>query len=272
MKSILFLFSLIMMLSLTSFTQAQSFDTTQSDKVYMLDGSTMEGYVKTIKSDVVVFTEKSTQVDYELNKSDIKVIVLASGKSIVFNNVPNTKPVEQTRSAVVQQPSSAVLVPTIYPQFALGGLLLGSFENWGSLNTNESKLGFGISIDLLAGILLDPTFYAGIGPYVSGNFWSTSASSGSYTATGTIGVTDVGLDLGARMGDMYLILGGGSASVNFSASDNYGNSASYSYPSSVGYSRISLGWCDGWALGLSFTSYPDATNLNRGSIDIGWAF
>ena len=71
--------SLILLVSITSFTQAQT-DTVKTDKVYMLDGSTVDGKVKTIKNDIGIFTEKETGVDYEINKSDIKVIILANGK------------------------------------------------------------------------------------------------------------------------------------------------------------------------------------------------
>jgi hypothetical protein len=54
------------------------------DKIHLRDGSVLEGKVKTIKPDIVEFVERETNIPYEIRKSEIKVIVLSTGKTISF--------------------------------------------------------------------------------------------------------------------------------------------------------------------------------------------
>ena len=283
MKNIFIIFTVLLMFSITSFGQT---DTVKSDKVYMLDGSTMDGKVKTVKPDIIVFTEKETTVDYELNKSDIKVIVLASGKPMVFNSPPIEKQVTKsavvtttpkTRSNIVENTQVETTPPVETKpdgvQFSMAGLLLGSLQNWNDLKTDESKMGFGFSGDLFAGIIIDD-MYVGIGPHLGMSFWTTSASYSGYEVSATTSVTDFGFDVGAAWEGFYITFGAGSGNVSITASAG-GDSETYDLPESIGYSRIGFGWFDSFAIGFAIQSYSDKetpNNLDRFEINFGWAF
>jgi hypothetical protein len=267
------------LVSIPSFTQAQT-DTVKADKVYMLDGSTIDGKVKTVKSDIVVFTEKETCVDYELNKSDIKVIILASGKPMVFTTT--TAPVEKqvTQSAVVmtapETRSGTTETPPVKQvseiQFSLAGYLAGSLQNWNDLQTDKSKLGFGLSGDLLAGIIWEEMYF-GVGPHFGGSWWTLSESIVGYDVSITTAVADFGIDFAAAWDGFFCTVGRGSGNVGITTSVG-GESDTYEYPEGIGYTRIVIGFYDGYMLGLGFMSYDDEiqNNLNRVEIMIGWAF
>ena len=66
-------------------------------------------------------------------------------------------------------------------QFSMAGLLLGSLQNWSEVKTDDSKIGFGFSGDLFAGIIIDD-MYVGVGPHLGYSFWTLSKSAGGITA------------------------------------------------------------------------------------------
>jgi hypothetical protein len=158
-------------------------------------------------------------------------------------------------------------------QFSLAGLLLGSLQNWNDLQTDKSKLGFGLSGDLLAGIIWDD-MYIGIGPHLGYNFWTFSETVLGVSGSSTTSVGDFGLDLGAAWEGFYITLGGGSSEVSITATAG-GESTTLDIPGSIGYTRVGFGWFDGFALGIAFVSYNDddvPNKLNRMEFNFGWAF
>lgn len=158
-------------------------------------------------------------------------------------------------------------------QFSLAGLLLGSLQNWNDLQTDGSKLGFGMSGDLLAGIKFDD-MYVGIGPHLGYNFWTYSKSINGVTASATTTVGDFGLDLGAAWEGFYITLGGGSSEVSITA-ETGGASQTVDVPGSIGYTRVGFGWYDGFAFGIAFIAYDDndvPNKLNRVEFNIGFGF
>lgn len=158
-------------------------------------------------------------------------------------------------------------------QFSLAGLLLGSLQNWNDLQTDESKLGFGLSGDLFAGIILDD-MYIGVGPHFGYNFWTLSKTISGVSASSTTSVGDFGVDLGAAWEGFYLTLGGGSSNVSITAEAG-GQSQTLDIPGNIGYTRVGFGWYDGFAVGIAFVSYKDdnvPNKLNRMEFNVGWAF
>lgn len=273
MKNIFSVLSLIFFLVSISFIQAQT-DTVKTDKVYMLDGSTMDGKVKTVKNDIVVFTDKETGVDYEIKKSDIKVIILASGKPIIFTeNTEVSKNVYPPPATQSPTTPPAVTPPGFETQFGLSAKVAIGLASWNDLQTDDSKLGFGINGDLLAGVLLDEMFF-GIGPHLAYNVWSTSKTYSGYTATASTSVSDFGLSFGGAWDGFYVLLGFGSGNVTISA-ELGGDSQSYDLPESIGYTRVEFGWYDGYLIGIAFQNYSDdeiPNNLNRIEFLVGWVF
>jgi hypothetical protein len=291
MKILFSMLALILMFSMTLPAQTEPVAT---DKIYMLDGKILEGKVNLIKNDVVQFTDKETEIQYEINKTDIKVIVLASGKPIVFDEPVK---VEETPPPVIVAPvavqsdpttrsgepieetttETQVVEPTPEVQFALAGLLLGSLQSWNQLDTDESKMGFGFSGNLFAGVIWEDMYF-GAGPHLGINFWTLSKSSGGYTASATTSVSDIGLDIGVAWEGFYTTLGFGSSNVSISATvsgPGINESTSVDIPESIGYTRVAIGWADGWAFGIAFVSYSDEdipNNLGRVEFNFGWAF
>lgn len=158
-------------------------------------------------------------------------------------------------------------------QFSMAGMLLASLQNWNDLQTDASKLGFGLSGDLLAGILFDD-MYIGIGPHLGYNFWTYSKTISGVSASSTTSVGDFGIDLGAAWDGFYLTLGGGSSNVSITAEAG-GQSTTLDIPGSIGYTRVGFGWYDGFAVGIAFVSYNDddiPNKLNRMEFNVGWAF
>jgi hypothetical protein len=158
-------------------------------------------------------------------------------------------------------------------QFSLAGLLLGSLGNWNDLKTDESKLGFGFGGDLYAGIILDD-MYVGVGPHFGYNFWSFSKSISGITASSTTSIGDFGFGLGAAWEGFYLTLGMGSGNVSVTAEAD-GDSQTIDLPEGIAYTRIGLGWFDGFAIGIALMNYSDdkiPNELNRVEFNLGWAF
>ncbi len=158
-------------------------------------------------------------------------------------------------------------------EFGLAGLLLGSLQNWNDLQTDGSKLGFGMSGDLLAGIKWSD-MYIGIGPHLGYNFWTYSKTLSGITASSTTTVGDFGLDLGAAWDGFYITLGGGSSEVSITAEVG-GDSQTVDIPGSIGYTRVGIGWYDGIAFGISVISYDDddvPNKLNRIEFNVGFGF
>ena len=157
----------------------------------------------------------------------------------------------------------------------MAGLLFASLENWSALQTDESKIGFGFSGDLLAGVIWDKMYF-GVGPHIGYNFWTLSKSYSGHTASATTSVTDVGFDFGVAWEGFYMTLGGGSGTVGISASfDGESTETINPFDAGIGYTRVGFGWFDGFAFGISFVSYSQATipnNLSRTEFNFGWAF
>lgn len=287
MKNLFLVLALILTVSIT-FTQAQT-DTVKVDKVYMLDGTIYDGKVKTIKSDMIVFVEKETELEYELLKNDIKVVVLANGKPVVFTNtsIKETPVVKETPvSSVVPEPTPPPVTLENEPEytapnatstdlnieFALSAKLAFGLASWTDIKTDKSKLGFGVNGDLFAGIILDDMF-VGIGPHFGYNVWAYSETIGGYTATARTSVSDFGFGLGAAWDGFYMILGFGSGNVSITA-EFAGLSETYDVPESIGYKRFEIGWYDGYLIGFALQNYSDddmQNNLNRIEFFIGWA-
>jgi hypothetical protein len=158
-------------------------------------------------------------------------------------------------------------------QFSLAGILLGSLQNWNDLKTDKSKLGFGFSGDLFAGIILDD-MYIGLGPHFGYNFWTVSESAGGITASATTDVSDFGLDLGAAWEGFYMTLGFGAGNSSVTGTVQ-GESQTVDIPGSIDYTRVGFGWFDGFAVGIAFMNYSDSkvqNNLNRLEFNFGWSF
>jgi len=281
MKNIFIIFTILMMFSITSFSQT---DTVKTDKVYMLDGTIYDGKVKTIKSDMVIFVEKETELEYELFKTDIKVIVLGNGKPVVFSDAgvkgitvvketpvvsSVTSPTTRTNTPVETETPPIEVVPEI--QFSLAGYVAGSLQNW-SVDTEESTLGFGLNGDLFAGIIWEEMYF-GVGPHFGGSWWTLSESVMGYDVSATTAVSDFGLDFVAAWDGFFGTVGWGSGNVSITASVG-GESETYEYPEGIGYTRLVIGFYDGYMLAIGFMSYDDEikNNLNRAEIMFGWAF
>jgi len=90
-----------MILICLSVAQAQPDTTAQVDKIHLRNGSVLEGKVKVVKTDLVEFVEKQSNLLYEFKKSEIQVIVLSSGQTISFADqpapaIPQPQPVQPT--------------------------------------------------------------------------------------------------------------------------------------------------------------------------------
>ncbi|KAF0146964.1 MAG: hypothetical protein FD143_3154 [Ignavibacteria bacterium] len=93
-----------------SVSKAQTDSIGQIDKVHLKDGTVLEGKVKIIKTDLVEFIERETNLVYEFRKSEIKVILLSSGKSISFSdetNKTNEQPQQTSQPYVVEKEDGA---------------------------------------------------------------------------------------------------------------------------------------------------------------------
>ena len=157
------------------------------------------------------------------------------------------------------------------PQFSLAGQLVGSLQSWSELNTSESKLGFGASADLYAGIIFDD-MYLGIGPHFGYNCWTLSESYGGQTATATTSMQDVGWQVIGAWDHMYLTVGMGTGKASISASGG-GQTATLDIPGSPKYNRVGIGYFDGYTIGIAVVSYDGAfKNFGRTEFNIGWAF
>jgi len=100
-----------MILICASVSQAQTDTTAQVDRIHLRNGSVLEGKVTVIKTDVVEFIERETNLTYEFKKTDISVIVLSSGKSITFadESAPkNEQPQQQNaQPTIIEKDSGA---------------------------------------------------------------------------------------------------------------------------------------------------------------------
>jgi hypothetical protein len=54
------------------------------DKIYLKNDAMFTGKVKMIRSDAVEFIDSDTKLSFEFKKSEIKVIILSSGKVLTF--------------------------------------------------------------------------------------------------------------------------------------------------------------------------------------------
>jgi len=100
---------ILLMLVCANSTHAQTDSAKQVDRIHLRDGSVLEGKVKTIKPDIVEFVERETNLAYEIKKSEIKVIVLSSGKTITFSDEPAPKkepPPQQIQQPVIIEKES----------------------------------------------------------------------------------------------------------------------------------------------------------------------
>jgi len=83
---------------------AQTDTTAKVDKVFLRDGTSHEGKVKMVRTDIVEFVENETDLNYEFKKSDIKIILLSNGKTLSF-------PDSQERSS---EPKERQQAPPVY--------------------------------------------------------------------------------------------------------------------------------------------------------------
>ncbi len=94
-----------------SLIQAQTDTTKELDKVHLKNGTVLAGKVKVVKTDIIEFVERDTDLAYELKKSEIKVIVLGSGKSITFTDEPvsnpNQPPAQTQQPVIIEKESGA---------------------------------------------------------------------------------------------------------------------------------------------------------------------
>jgi len=115
----------ILLLSITTFIYPQQDSTkTKSDKVYLNEGSSMIGKVVTIKKDDVVFLEDETNLSYELSKTEIKFIMLSSGKTLTFkNNKNSSEDKTQENEKNNNQEKDSGTSPGLIVLAAIGGVL-----------------------------------------------------------------------------------------------------------------------------------------------------
>lgn len=208
------------------------------------------------------------------------VIAQESAKRPVKDSTDINSKKPKANTEVYAEPKAVEEIPIETPttvdngvQFSMAGLLLGSLQNWNDLQTDGSKLGFGLSGDLFAGILLDD-MYIGLGPHFGYNFWTYSKTISGVTASSTTSVGDVGIELGAAWDGFFVTLGGGSSNVSITAEAG-GESQTVDIPGSIGFKRVGFGWYDGFAIGLAFISYDDEdipNKLNRMEVNFGWSF
>ena len=57
-----------------------------ADKIYLKNEAMFTGKVKMIRSDAVEFYDSDTQLAYEFKKSEIRVIILSTGKVLTFGD------------------------------------------------------------------------------------------------------------------------------------------------------------------------------------------
>jgi len=81
------------------------------DKIYLRNGSNLQGSLKIIKSDVIEFIERNTGITYEFKKSEITIIALSSGKTISF---VDEAPVNESANQLSTHSQSMTLQQMIY--------------------------------------------------------------------------------------------------------------------------------------------------------------
>ena len=69
------------------FSQTQ----TEFDKIILLDKTVYDGKVKVIKDNTICFDDQETGIEYEIDKSKILTVILASGKVLTFSNSEQPK-------------------------------------------------------------------------------------------------------------------------------------------------------------------------------------
>ena len=94
------------------FSQNDSTKVNKFDKAYLNDGIIYEGTVIKVKKSIVTFKEKETSLIYDLDKSDIKVIILSNGKALTYSDYE----VKKTDT----EPSAAIIILSL---IAVAGLI-----------------------------------------------------------------------------------------------------------------------------------------------------
>lgn len=156
-------------------------------------------------------------------------------------------------------------------QFGMAGMLMLSLENWEKLQTDKSKIGFGISGDFYVGIKVDDMYF-GIGPHLGYNFWTYEQTISGYHTSGTWDASDAGLEFLTSWDGFYLTFGMGSSKTSVTATVG-STSNTVEMPDDADYNRVGFGWYEGFLVGLTYTSYKDwATNLSRLEISFGYGF
>lgn len=105
MKRICISSVLSLMLLLFSGMVTQGFAQSKTDAVIMLDGERKEGKVIGIQSNTVKFKYTGEELEYELQKEDIRTIQFATGRVEVINEAP------QTAASQSSQPSRSASNP-----------------------------------------------------------------------------------------------------------------------------------------------------------------
>jgi hypothetical protein len=188
--------------------------------------------------------------------------------------VPKTQVYSEPQTLVDDQTTSDTSYNTIVDngiQFGLAGMLGASFQNWEKLQTDKSKLGFGIAGDLFAGIKMDDLYF-GLGPHLGYSFWTTTETVSGYRTSGTWDVGDYGFQFISAWDEFFLTFGMGSAAVSVTATVG-GDSETVDMPEDANYNRVGFGWYDGFLVALTYTSYKDwASNLGRLEVSFGYGF
>ncbi|MCV9933593.1 hypothetical protein OIU80_15010 [Flavobacterium sp. LS1R47] len=79
------------------------------DTVVMLNGEKREGKVVSVKDDAIKFVYKGEGLEYEFKKSDINVIVFASGRTEVINKGTNSEVASSTVTSTGRKGKIAIL-------------------------------------------------------------------------------------------------------------------------------------------------------------------
>ncbi len=272
--------SAFVLLASTALTQ-----TATVDVVYLKNGSVIRGQLVTLNAKSVKIKTGDGSIFVYRMKEVEKVEKVAVGT----DTVPDTTISEETlvdNSVVTDKNGAPVQLEEPAPppkktgvHFGIRGGLFVNFEVWDQLASNsylaktpDSKIGFGLMGVIAPGITIDNDMFVGVGLSISPNFWSQSQKIGGYNTSTSINGLDAGGNLVFGFDDMYLMLGTGSANVSVTATVD-GDSKTVDMPDSAPFTRVTIGWGDGFGFAVSYVSYSGwATNLSRFEINLGWSF
>jgi len=248
--------ALALVLLISSLSTAQQ---PATDILFLKNGSIIRGQILEFNAGTNVKIKTADGSIFVYPASDVEKIVKeeSATKSTVA-------PPEQIPEAQAPTQDEGI-------QFAVGGQLFVSPQIWNNLETDKSKLGFGLAGTLVAGIQIDDAIF-GVGPHLGYSFWSNSETIAGRTATSTTNVGDYGINIVSVWDDLYILIGLGGAEVSVTATVG-GDSETVRLPEDASYQRVGFGWVDTFAFGLSYVSYRNwARNLSRFEINLGVGF